>query len=109
MQVHVAKLDEDFDIEFESLPHESVKYVIQYGLTQCINDAAASIQSKNFDTQVEFENAVRGKVAKRVDQLHTGDVPGSRAPADPEKAKARALALLKKMSPEDLQDFLGQI
>jgi hypothetical protein len=98
--VRIAKLGTDVDFTTEQLPPASIMYALTYGLTQSINDAAASIVRKNFSDESLFLEAVREKCDKRLDQIRTGDVPGSRAPTDPNAAKARAIAKEMAADPE---------
>ena len=98
--VRVAKLGTDHDFNVEALPATSLQYVMAYGLTQSINDAAASIVRKNFDSDEAFREAVAEKTNKRIDQLLVGNVPGARAPSDPNAAKARAIAKEMAADPE---------
>lgn len=90
--VRIAKLGVDVDFTVEQLPPASMIYAWTYGLTQSINDAAASIVRNKFDSDEAFAAAVREKTDKRVEQILSGNVPGARAPADPNAAKARAIA-----------------
>jgi hypothetical protein len=98
--VRVAKLGTEVDFTTEQLPATSLMYVLTYGLTQAINDAAASIVRKNFETDEAFVAAVREKCDKRIEQVRSGDVPGARAPTDPNAAKARAIAKEMAADPE---------
>jgi hypothetical protein len=98
--VRIAKLATDFDFVLEDLPAASMKYLLTYGATQAVNDAAASIVRKNFETDEAFAKAVAEKVQKRIDQIKSGDVPGARAPTDPNAAKARAIAKEMAADPE---------
>jgi hypothetical protein len=98
--VRVAKLALDVDFTLEDLPAASMKYLLTYGATQAVNDAAASIVRKNFETDVAFADAVAEKTQKRIDQIKSGDVPGSKAPTDPNAAKARAIAKEMAADPE---------
>jgi hypothetical protein len=89
--VRVAKLGEDFDFNVEALPATSIQYLLTYGATQSVNDAAASIIRKNFESDETFVAAVREKINTRRDQILSGNVPGSKGVANPAMAKARAL------------------
>lgn len=91
VEIKVAKLNNIATFDVESLPPASLQYVITYGLTQAIGDAHASIARKNFETDAAFLAAVTEKVEKRMEQIRTGNVPGSRAPSDPNAAKVRKL------------------
>ena len=98
MLVHIAKLNETLDVEITD--ERSIKYVFEYGAKQCLNDAAASVQRKDFDFDAEFRTAVMAKVQKRIDQLESGNVPGSRGAADPRAAKIRKLTKLAESNAE---------
>jgi len=92
ISVKIAKLGSVVDFDVESLPPTSVHYALTYGLTQSVNDAAASVVAKDFDDTEAFRAAVVAKTNKRLDQIRDGNTPGSRAPADPNAAVARKLA-----------------
>lgn len=92
INVKIAKLNSVHEFNVEALPPTSVQYAITYGLTQAVNDAHASVMRKNFDSDSAFIEAVEAKVLKRLEQIETGNVPGSRGPADPKAAVARKLA-----------------
>lgn len=100
IQVKIAKLNEVAEFDVEKLPPTSLAYAIQYGLTQAVNDVHAAVARKNFSSDALFLAAVQAKVSKRIDQILSGDVPGSRAPIDPNAAKARKLA--KELSDTEL-------
>lgn len=104
IQVKVAKLNEVVDFDVESLPSASLQYAITYGLTQAVNDAHAGVARKNFATDQEFLTEVRAKATKRIEQVLSGNVPGSRAPVDPNAAKARKLA--KELSDSEMDAAL---
>ena len=106
MDIKVAKLDTVVSFVVEDFPPASLEYVIRYGLTQALNDAHASVQRKAFKTEAEFINVVGEKVQKRAAQIRSGDVPGSRAPADPAKRRAQMVAYLSRLSPEDRKQLL---
>jgi hypothetical protein len=92
INVKIAKLDTLVAFEPSKLPEASLDYLLAYGATQAVNDAAASVVRKNFDTDEAFEEAVREKTQKRVDQIESGDVPGTRAPASPAKKLGNQVA-----------------
>jgi hypothetical protein len=98
--VRIAKLGTDFDFVTEQLPAPSLQYLLTYGATQAVNDSAASIVRKNFESDETFAAAVAEKKQKRIDQIRSGDVPGVRAPTDPNTAKARAIAKEMAADPE---------
>jgi ribosome-associated translation inhibitor RaiA len=98
--VRVAKLAMDVDFTTEQLPPASLQYLLTYGATQAVNDSAASIVRKNFETDTAFADAVAEKVQKRIDQIKSGDVPGSRAPTDPKMAKLRAVVKAAESDPK---------
>src|SRR6516162_4063803 len=60
--------------------------------TQSLNDSHASVSKKDYTTLDEFIAAVSEKVAKRVEQLRSGNVSGTRAPASPAAKLGRQVA-----------------
>jgi hypothetical protein len=89
--VKVAKVNELVEFDVESLPAESLAYAITYGLTQSINDTHAPVSRKNFSDDESFNAAVWEKAQKRIDQIRSGNVPGTRTPVTKE-AKVKQLA-----------------
>jgi len=111
--IAIRKIGESIDIDFDSLPAESVRYVVAYGLTQIFNDAHASVVKKSYDPAkndgTSFEAAVMDKVAARLDSLRDGEVPGARTPADPKKAEAkRRAAQLSALTPDEFNELLAR-
>ena len=111
----VSKLNESQDFDYDQLPEASRRYVFQYGLNKSINDAHAAIKRADYADETLWLAAVREPAEKRIEQIRSGNVPGSRGPADPKAAVARELARklesagidltaidFSKMSPEDL-------
>ena len=107
ISVKVAKLNTVVDFDTEKLPEASVTYAVTYGLTQALNDVHASVKRKEFETDAEFIEAVQKKVDKRLEQIESGNVPGSRAPADPKLATVRKLT--KEMSIEEIEAAMAYI
>jgi len=108
MNIAVAKAGTTYEFDIESLPAESIKYLIGYGLKQSMNDVVAAVKN---DTV-----AAREKADTRRNQIVSGNVPGSRAPADPKLAKVREMARaveeagfdITKVDPATLVEFLKE-
>jgi hypothetical protein len=86
------------------------------GATQSLNDAHASVSKKDYATVDEFLAAVAEKVAKRVEQIRSGEVPGTRAPASPDKKLlSAAIAKLRETHPDfdpakvDVEKLVGYL
>jgi len=94
LNIFVPKANHTFTCDVESLPRESLEYVIRYGATQAVVDTTAGVKRTDFDDEAEFNAAALAKAQKRWDQIVSGNVPGQRGPADPNLAKARELARL---------------
>lgn len=102
--VTIGKSGVSYDFDTETLPAQSLAYLVEYGLKQSLNDVHAAVARKNFKTDEEFVESVNGKVATRVQQIVSGDVPGSRAPRT--NVKQTAAKLLAEMSIEQLEALL---
>lgn len=80
--INIAKAGREVEIDFAALPPVSQAYIIKYGLTQCLNDAHASIKA--------VEDGASDKswalVEVRLAQLTSGNPPsvGARAQSKPE-------------------------
>lgn len=84
--IRIAKSDRNVDVDFEALPAVSREYIIKYGLTQALNDAAAPINAKDANCAANAWALVQ----KRVEKLMAGTI-GMRE-SDPVRAEAMNLA-----------------
>jgi hypothetical protein len=109
IQVKVAKLGSVEEFEVEALPPASLQYAITYGLTQAINDAHASVSPKGYSDRDAFLRVVGEKVAKRVEQIRSGNVPGTRAPADPKAKAAREVLKAAEEAGVDMAEVMDAI
>lgn len=102
--IRLAKIAESFTFpEFESLPEASQHYVVAMGLTQSVNDTVAGVKRADFETDDEFRAACLAKYNVRLAQIIDGNVPGTRAPADPRLASYRKAAdILGEMTADDI-------
>lgn len=46
MQIRIAKMDKEVELDFEALPDAAKSYIIAYGLKQSLNDSIASAKTK---------------------------------------------------------------
>ena len=105
MDINIAKADTTIEIDFDSLPEVSKDYIINYGLTQALNDAVAPlavidgkvcVNKKPLDNTAadKFGEIVIGRVQKKIDALVAGTVriAGTRI-GDPIKAEAIDIAI----------------
>jgi len=67
------------------------------------------VSKKNYTTLDEFIAAVGEKVAKRVAQIRSGDVPGTRAPADPKAKAAREVVKAAEAAGLDMEEVMAAI
>jgi hypothetical protein len=86
ISIRIAKFDQSVDVDWDALPLESKRYIIEYGLRQNLNDRVAG----------ESE-ALAGMtlVVDRVTNLMSGEfrVGGGRE-SDPVKSEAKRLAVV---------------
>jgi hypothetical protein len=91
----VSKIDESVDFDWTTLPESSQRYVVQYGLNKSINDCHASIKRSDYadgpDGDTEWRTDVRDAAFKRIEQIRSGNTPGTRQSADPKTAAMRKL------------------
>jgi len=111
--IDIRKTGDSIDVDFDSLPAESVRYIVAYGLKQIFNDSHAMVVKKGFDPKdfdgQSFDEAVMSRVNAKHEALIDGDVPGSRAPADPKKAEAkRRAAQLGALSAQEFDELLAR-
>lgn len=71
------------EIDFDSLPEQSKRYIIQYGLDQTSNDAGAS---------AETEEDKVAAATRRLESLKAGVVPTGGGGGDPVVSRMRKLA-----------------
>lgn len=84
MKIVIRKANVELDVDFNKLPQASQDYIIAYGLTQCLNDAHASIDASDTD-------AVTVKVSDRLQRLIDGNPPSMGSRADELTAEARVI------------------
>jgi len=104
LNIFVPKANYTFSAEVESLPTESLEYVIKYGATQAVVDTTAGIKRSDFTTDEEFHEAALVKAQKRWDQITSGNVPGSRV-ADPQAAERREFMKLMRETGASADDL----
>lgn len=90
MQIYIAKADQYVNVDVDTLPAATLEYVVKYGLTQSLSDAAASIKGDSTDAAANTMALVNKRLAK----LLNGEPPaiGQRT-SDPIKADAIDLAI----------------
>lgn len=98
MKVFIKKLDQDVTVpEWDALPAQTREHLIQYGWTQCLSDAAASVKFKDLDESATAKARVVAKelIDKRLENLANGQIRATRegVSADPVKRKAHTLAI----------------
>lgn len=123
--VQIGKIGQQVEVKgFDTLPEASQAFLIAYGLKQVLNDAHASIQRKDFDSEEAFQDEVMGAVLAKVEALESGEVKsrgtGAVRVVDPfaklcrEIAKERIYAACakagkKKPVKEQLEAFIVQV
>lgn len=73
--IAVSKINIVESFDDTRLPEASRVYLTQYGLTQALGDAHAGVTVKAFPDEAERLAEVRKRVAARVEQIRTGQVP----------------------------------
>jgi hypothetical protein len=86
----VKRLGQTFDRDWDKWPEATRLFVANYGARQFVNDGHAPVKREDYENDEQFQAAIGAKVADRIEMLDTGNVPGSRAPADPKAAAIRA-------------------
>jgi len=99
---------ETVEFDTDALPAVTNEFVVNYGFKQWVNDGAAK-QRKDFDSDEEYEAARVAGAQDRIERLRAGDVPGTRAPADPNLAKARKLAKTAEAGGVDIDALLAAV
>lgn len=106
INVKLSKVDDTLPIEFESLPPATVQYVVAYGLTQILNDAHASVTKVTHPDAQDRVDAAWAKINKRLMQLESGEVPGTRS-VESDAAKFRRMA--EKLGVEAMEVELARL
>ena len=97
MDISIHKVNETVAVDFDSLPENVKRYIIDYGLTQSLNDAAAGIRNPGADASEKDKKAFRddtmAKVEARLDGFLAGRVPagGGGKRLDPVEVEFRKL------------------
>jgi hypothetical protein len=107
LNIFVPKANHTYEIETDLLPETSNEYATTYGFRQCLVDPTAGVKRSDFDSDEEFHAAAREKADKRMAQLESGMVPGTRVVATKE-AKVKQLAAALNIPMETLAQFLAQ-
>lgn len=92
MEIFIAKADKSVTVDYDALPAVSQEYIINYGLRQVLNDAAASVAGDDKDVVAK----TLALVNKRLDRILAGTVnirESSGRTANPVQAEAIELAL----------------
>jgi hypothetical protein len=99
---------ESVDFDTDELPTVSTEFAWDYGLKQWINDGAAKVRDK-YDSDAEYEAARVDGANDRIARLRSGDVPGTRAPADPAKKKAQLVEFMRRLPAEELAELIKSV
>src|SRR5260221_7831346 len=71
MEIYIAKADTTIEVDVDNMPKNSFLYVVTYGLTQSLSDAAASVNGEDPDV----EALTMSLVNKRLGRLMDGTPP----------------------------------
>lgn len=121
--INIAKAGKSVEVNFDSLPAVSQTYFLEYGMRQSLNDATASLQRKDYSTDVAFQSAAMAMVQKRLDGILKGELRQSAGRiGDPVEAEAIRVAVsiisnailakggkLKDYTMKDLRERAGQL
>jgi len=99
MEIYIAKIDDHITVDVEGLPAVSLEYIIRYGLTQSLSDAAASVS--NEDIVSEGPGKAKGLINKRLDKIVAGEPPAlvGRVGGNPVRSRAIDLAMAHVIKP----------
>lgn len=114
LSITIAKTGKTYEREVEKLPPASIEYLLRNGYSQRLRDCHASIKRADYETDAGFVADVEEAVDEVLRQLDTGDVPGTRAPADETTKQVKRVAAVAreagidftKIDPEKLVAFL---
>lgn len=98
MKIYIAKADQELEINVDALTPETITYIVKYGLTQSLNDAAASVPKDSADAA----DKTMALVNKRLDKLLAGNPPaiGTRVGGgDPVRKRAIEIFLSRVVKP----------
>lgn len=98
MKIFISKADQEIEVDVDNMPKNSFLYVVTYGLTQSLSDAAASINGED----PNVESLTMALVHKRLDRLMAGTPPaiGTRAGGgNPIKKRAIEIFLERVVKP----------
>lgn len=112
ISVNIGKINESYSLDFAKLPFISQTYIINYGLKQTLNDAAAGISDKGYNDKALFISHVKEAVGKRLSQLIEGNPPkiGSGVQMDSlDKRIYKILAVKSKIAKKELPKTLEEL
>lgn len=91
--INIGKADTDIQVDLSTLPPASLVYLVDYGLKQSLNDAAAA------ETEAEL---VMAKVNKRLDALRDGTIR-IHAGRTGDSVKAEAIRIAMRHAPKEVK------
>ena len=109
MIVSITLHGETYERDTAALPQASVDYLLQNGFSQRLRDSYASVTKDAVPDDTERRIKRQAKLADALAQIDSGDVPGTKAPADPAKSRARVVAFMKNLSDADRKALLAEV
>jgi hypothetical protein len=118
-KLFIEKANHTYEVDFAKLPEVSRNRVIEYGLTQLLSDAAASVAttdkvgtnrvSKTGEDLVKANAAARTLIEQRLADLSAGVLRRVReSSVDPVEAEARRIAIAVVRKDKAFLAFLAQ-
>ena len=98
-----------YERDVTKLPPASVAYLLQNGFSQRLRDSFASVTEKAEPDAAKRAEARKAKLEAALAQIDSGEVPGTRVPADPAVKMAREMVVTNKVTPDELARALAFI
>lgn len=93
--IDINKINSNQEVDFDKLPDNAQRFIIEYGLRQILNDAHSQCIVKNYDDMEELKSDVESAIKAKLGALQSGEITTRRAthkPADPIEAEAIKIA-----------------
>lgn len=118
-KIFIDKANTSYDVDFAKLPQKSQDRVIEYGLSQLLSDAAASVATTTKvgnsrvtlagNDLVKAHTAAKALVDQRMADLSAGILRRVReSSADPVESEARKIAIALVNKDKDFLSFLSE-
>lgn len=112
--INLHKIGQTIDVDYDAFTPEVKDFVINYGLTQILNDSMSGVKVGRGAEATDDQKAEgRGLVEKRLTALTEGKlrqrVASAKTPADPVAKRALEIAVAKVRASKPFKDWVEKV